>query len=228
MRTDKSTARRLRSSGKTYNEIHRRLGIPKSTLSLWFKDLRLSKLDRQRLLTQNQQRWAESIVRYNKWRAKQARGRSEEAQARAAKEIGGLSSRDLKLVGAALYWAEGGKLDRWRLRFCNSDPDMIELVMRFFRKTCRVPEEKLGARVHLHPHVSDQRAKLFWSRISRIPLDQFRRSQRVLSRSSRGKRPARRLPYGTLHITISDVKLRNQVMGWISGLQQSLNGAYPA
>jgi hypothetical protein len=223
-----AAARRLRASGKTYNDIHRRLGIPKSTLSLWFRDLRLSRAARKQLMTQNQQRWAESIIRYNKWRAKQAQDQSASAKDRAAKEIGSLTARELMLVGAALYWAEGGKFDRWRLHFCNSDPDMITLALRFFRVTCRVHPEKLIARIHLHPHVSEQRAKRFWSRVSGIPLDQFQRSQRVLSRSSRGKRPMRRLPYGTLHITVQDAVTRNRVMGWIAGLQQSSNGTHPS
>lgn len=228
MRTTRSAACRLRRSGKTYNEIHRRLGIPKSTLSLWLRHLRLSKAQRQQLLTQNQQRWAENIIRYNKWRAKQAKDRWEEVQLRAAQEIGALTTRELKLVGAALYWAEGGKMDRWSLRFCNSDPAMIALALRFFRETCEVPQEKLTARIHLHPHISEPRAKLFWGNISKIPLRRFHRSQRVLSRSSRGKRPPRRLPYGTLHIGVQDVALRNRVMGWVAGLQQSLDSACAA
>ncbi len=219
--TDKALAIDLRRQGNSYNEIHRCLGVPKSTLSSWFKNCRLSRAVRKHLMTKNQLPWSEDLIRYNKWRVLQARERSERAVTAAASEIRTLSPRDLKLVGAALYWAEGAKSNRWSLRFSNTDPAMVQLMMRFFREICRVPPKRISARIHLHPHVQEQKAKRFWSRTTGIPLRHFNRSQRAISRSSNGKRPVRRLPYGTLHIDVRNVGVRNCVVGWISGLQQS-------
>lgn len=53
--------------------------------------------------------------------------KTEELQKRVAKEIGRLSKRDLLILGCALYWAEGNKKERWSVRFCNSDPEIISL-----------------------------------------------------------------------------------------------------
>lgn len=225
-RLDKTQAIQLRRKGKSYNEISRLLVVPKSTLSVWFRDLRLSKVDRQRLMTRAQQHWAENIIRYNKSRAQEARRKTQHAISSAAKEISTLSPRELWLMGLALYWAEGGKTDRWRLRFSNTDPSMIRLMMRFSRKVCRVTQDKFSAQIQLHPHVSETQAKHFWSQATGIPYQQFIRSQRVVSRGSNGKRPSRRSPYGTLHILVTGVEARNRVMGWISGLQHySTNGS---
>lgn len=166
-----------------------------------------------------QQRWADNIIRYNKWRAREARRKADETIARAAAEIGELSQRELQLIGTALYWAEGGKGSRWRLRFTNTDACMVRLMMRFFRERCQVPTTRFSAQIHLHPHVSERRALAFWSTLMGLSPKQFIRPQRVVSRSSRGKRPIRRLPFGTLHITIDNGDVRNRVMGWIQGLQ---------
>ena len=219
MRPKKAFAIRLRKSGKSYNEISRTLGgIPKSTLSGWFKNCRLSKSARYRLMARNQFRWSESLVRYNKRRVLIARQRSEMELSSARARIGSLTPHDLLLVGTALYWAEGEKRARWRLKFSNSDPGMVRLMMRFFRETCRVPERSFSVQLHLHPHVSESRAKDFWSRTAEIPVGQFIKSQHVLSRSSNGKRPHRRLPYGTFHVTIYHTPIRNRVIGWMTGL----------
>lgn len=223
-RNDRAEAVRLRRDGRSYNEIRRLLNIPKSTLSGWFRNIRLSATQRQHLMTKNQQVWSENIIRYNKLRAKKTRQRTQREIFVSSLQIGNLSQRELRLIGTALYWAEGGKGNRWRLQFSNTDPFMVRLMMRFFREVCRVPLDVFSAQIHLHPNISEQSAKRFWSRVAGIPCSQFMRSQHIVSRSSQGKRPPRRLPYGTFHLYVRRISVRNQVHGWISGLQQSLNG----
>jgi len=226
MHSKKTVAIRLRKLGKSYNEISRVLGgIPKSTLSGWLKDCRLSKSARQRLMNRNQFRWSESLVRYNKLRASIARQRSEAEISLARNRIGKITPRELLLIGTALYWAEGEKGARWRLKFSNSDGRMAGLMMRFFREICKIPENKFSPQLHLHPHVSESRAKTYWSQVMKIPQCQFIKSQRVLSRSSNGKRPSRRLPYGTLHIAVHHTSIRNRVIGWMAGLADLSNNS---
>ncbi|MGW5668228.1 hypothetical protein [Micromonospora sp. NPDC003776] len=48
----------------------------------------------------------------------------------------GLRYRQLVLIGAAIYWCEGGKAKPWRphdcrVRFINSDPLLVALFLRF-------------------------------------------------------------------------------------------------
>jgi len=53
--------------------------------------------------------------------------------ASAAARVGAISDRELLLVGAVAYWAEGTKSKPWnpeeRLTFTNSDPDMFILYV---------------------------------------------------------------------------------------------------
>ncbi len=220
MRQDKPKAIQLRKQGKTYNEINRLLAIPKSTLSGWFNGLEISPVIKRRLWTSNQRKWAQSITNYNKKRASDIFNRNSEFQQKIAKEIGGLTKRELMLIGSALYWAEGNKKNRWCVRFCNSDPAIITLTMRFFREICRVNEEKFRANVQIHPNISEEKARIFWSKISNISLSQFRKTLVAVSRSSKSKRPFNTLPYGTMQINISDVNLANRIKGWILGLSK--------
>lgn len=220
-RPDRIQAVQLRRMGTSYNEIHRLLGVPKSTLSSWFRDVRLSDTQRKLLMDGAQRIWAENLIRYNQKRSVEAKRRAADVIAIASAEIGRLTRRELLLIGSALYWAEGGKFDRWRLHFSNTDPSMVRLMMRFFREVCEVRSENLSAQIHLHPNTTDSRAKQFWSLVTGIPVQRFIRSQISISRSSKGRRPPSRLPYGTLHIYVCRADIRNKTMGWISGLSGS-------
>ena len=211
----------MRKQGKTYNEINRLLGIPKSTLSGWFEGLEISARIKRRLWTRNQRKWAESITNYNKKRALDVFNRNNETQQRISKEIGRLTKRELMLIGTALYWAEGDKKQRWRCKFCNSDPKMIKTIMEFFRDVCKVPGNKFRAYVQIYPNISEQKAKIFWSKISGIPLKQFGKTQTAISKSSKFKRSSDTLPYGTFSVKICDVNLTNRIKGWILGLSKS-------
>jgi len=222
MRKDKSIAISYRKQGKSYNTISKRLGIPKSTLSTWLKNLKLPKQVREKLLTSAQRSWAKNIIRYNKKRSQIAIERSLRAQEKAAEDIQTLSARELKLVGTVLYWAEGYKKTRWTLVFCNSDPAIVRVMMRFFREVCKVPEKKFKAQVQIHPNVSEELAKCYWSKISNIPLKQFRKSLTRISKASKKKRPPKTLPYGTFRVIIMDVELVNRIKGWILGLSKEI------
>ncbi len=220
MRKDKILAIQMRKQGKTYNEINRLLNIPKSTLSGWFTGLEISARIKRHLWTNAQKKWAQSITDYNKKRALDILNRANEAQQKISKEIGKLTRRELMLIGTALYWAEGNRKDRWSVKFCNSDPAIITLIMKFFRKICRVNEEKFRANVQIHHNISEEKAKIFWSRISGVPLEQFVKTQTIISKSSKFKRSPNTLPYGTFSIKISDVNLVNRIMGWMLGLSK--------
>lgn len=217
MRPDKEEAIKLRIKGISYNEISRQLGIPKSTLSGWFKKLRSSKQVRLENISRAKRIWAKNIIVYNKQRSVDSRKRWEQIQQKHIKEIGQLSSRELLLVGAALYWAEGYKKSNWNLVFCNSDPLMIVLIMKFFLKICEVPMDKIKGQIQIHRNISPEQSLNYWARISGIPKTQFTKPIYQLTKSSKSIR-GNTLPYGTFRILINDVVLVNKIKGWISGL----------
>ncbi|MBU4350934.1 hypothetical protein KKD19_06430 [Patescibacteria group bacterium] len=139
-------------------------------------------------------------------------------QKKSSKEINKISKKELKLIGTALYWAEGYKKTNWTLVFCNSDPDIIKIIMRFFRETCKVPEKKFKVKVQIHPNIPEMAAKKYWSKVAKLSISKFRKSLKQLPKSSKSKRKFNTLPYGTFRISISDVRLVNKIKGWIKGI----------
>jgi len=133
MRTDKNTATNLREQGKSYNEIANILKVPKSTLSVWLRDIKMSPEIRKKFWNDVKQRQAKSITEFNKKQGEKARKNAQEIQESAAKTINALSKKDLLLIGAALYWGEGYKKSRWTLAFTNSDPLMVKIIMKRIR-----------------------------------------------------------------------------------------------
>ena len=66
MRLDKQTAFKLRLQGKSYNEISKALGIPKSTLSDWFRSFELPEEAYTRLRKRVSETSKASLIKHNK------------------------------------------------------------------------------------------------------------------------------------------------------------------
>jgi hypothetical protein len=127
--SERARAVALRKKGSTYSEILAVVPVAKSTLSVWLREVGMAKRQQQRITA--------------KKRASQLRGGARKRQIRIEKtrairsegfgDVGGMSERELMLVGAALYWAEGSKEKEYspsaKFRFSNSDADMVRVYM---------------------------------------------------------------------------------------------------
>jgi len=216
----------LRRKGKTYGEIEKILGLPKSTVAWWLRGIKLPKSIERQILERARKKWSKSITDYNKIyaqiRSEEAAKVREDIKKKASKEIKTLTQKDLKLVGSALYWAEGSTKNRNSLRFANSNPMMIEVIMRFFREICNITNKEIKARIHLYPQTNQIKAISYWRRITNLPKKNFQKSQIQISRASKRKRPINTLPYGTLHLTVCSTKKACIVKGWIRGIHEKI------
>ena len=214
---EKENIIKLRLEGWSYNQLTEKSGVPKSTLSYWFKDLRKSNDITAKNISSAKTVWAKNITAYNKKRSKDAAIKRGETQALAKKEINKISPKELLLIGTALYWAEGFKRTSWYVIFSNSDPAMIALMMQFFRNICQIPDQKILGQVQLHKNISEESATNYWSVISKIPKDQFLKSISQQSTASKSKRK-NNLPYGVFRIRVNNVNQINKIKGWIQGV----------
>ncbi|MBU2564160.1 hypothetical protein KKA23_01075 [Patescibacteria group bacterium] len=222
MRKDKNKAIILRKKGKSYNEITKLLNIPKSTLSSWLKDIKMSKNVEKELWNKTRKKWAENIIKFNKKRSEIAKEKAQKIQDLESKKIGLVSKRELFLIGTALYWAEGYKKSRWQVVFSNSDPIMVKIIMKFFREIMKINEEKIFATIQTHTNIKEEKALNYWSKITKIPKKRFRKTYKRITPSSKGVRPINTLPYGTIRIVISDVIVINRIKGWITGIGKNI------
>lgn len=218
---EKVKAIELRKQGKTYSEIQKIIPISKSCLSYWLRDTKLNMWQLKRIYQKNLE-IRRKFIDYNQFKRKQAIATKNYISQLAQREIKRISRRELKLIGAALYWAEGTKISvrGGLISFTNSDAVMIKLIMRWFREICKVPESKFRLRTQIHDHKRLETIEMYWSRLTGIPLRQFTAPILRISKTSQKKR-GNILPYGVLNIRVSDVKLFSKILGWIRGLGAS-------
>ncbi len=229
MRTDKALAIKLRLSGKSYSEIQKVLKrVSKSTLSEWLKDIILSDLAKNKILKRSKEKSFQGLLKRNKNQTTLAIKRRDKIRKLATLEIKDISSKDLFFIGLALYWAEGYKqpirkngreVTYHPISLTNSDPNLIKIFLRFLREFCKVPEEKIKIGLRIFKHLNEKEVISFWTKITGIPEKNFQKTYLGISKSSMGKRPYNRLPYGIIQIRINDTNLFHKIMGWIEGIK---------
>src|SRR5215470_20109097 len=171
----RAKARQLREQGLAYNQIAAELGVSKSSVSLWVRDLpRPERLSYEEC----RKRVAEGVRRY--WAGERAvrEAQREAAGAAAAAEIGTLTPRELLIGGAIAYWCEGAKNKSYhrhdRVIFTNSDPALITFFLRFLDAT-GIGRNMLVYRVYIHETADVARAECFWLEVTGAEPTQFRR-----------------------------------------------------
>lgn len=211
---EKIQAKKLRHCGYSINEIRKKLNVAKSSVSLWVRDIELTEKQQQKLSERGIKKAV--IEQRRKTRLTNENNRRQKIVDSAQKQISKLSKQELWLTGTALYWAEGSKTSRGIVSFSNSDPNMIKLMMIYFRKICKVPEEKFRGYLHIHPHLNYKKAERYWSSLTNISQKQFFKTHRIISKASQQKKDT--LPCGTFNIYVCNTELFLKIQGWIQGI----------
>lgn len=210
-------ARKLRLQGLSLREIVAKTKYSKSSVSGWIRDISLTNEQIARL-KENQDKGRAKAANHPNCSKLRWAGIRQRVIDSAKKEIPVTCSLErLKLVGSALYWAEGYTASRNLFVFANCDPAMIKLMMLFLIDVCEIARKKIRGRVNIHPHLDIESATRYWSGISGIPTKYFHKPLLAVSKASQQKRKT--LPYGTFRIVISDVFLCSRIKGWIEGLK---------
>lgn len=162
-------ARELRTQGLSYNEIVAQLGVSKSSVSLWVRDLPCP----ERFRYVHNQRRVEGLRKYNEARSARHAAESEAAAA----EFGELTDREILIGGAIAYWCEGAKnkpnRKANRVVFINSDAELITFFLRFL-DVAGVERGDLILRVHIHENADAEAAQRFWLGVTGTRSSQFR------------------------------------------------------
>ena len=75
-----------------------------------------------------------------------------------------------------IYLCEGNKSLKSLTTFTNSDPNLISTFLYLFRNSFDLNEKKFRVLMHLHKYHNEEIQKNFWSKITKIPKDQFNRT----------------------------------------------------
>ncbi len=223
MRKDKQKAIELRKDGNSYGQISRELKVPKSTLSYWLSELNISQEAKNKISKRANKISVVSLIKRNKNQTALALGRAEKIKKEAKTEVCKLAKNKLFLIGIALYWAEGYKKgaygSKWKgVDFANADPKLILIMMKFFRKICDVPEEKIKMQIMLHSNNNVSKAVDFWVKLTKIKKEKFIKTFIFPQKTKNKKRKFENLTHGTVHIRINDVRLFFRIIGWLEGI----------
>jgi AcrR family transcriptional regulator len=141
---ERDLARHLRKAeGASVKEIAERVGVSKSSVSLWVRDIALSEEQIEALRARNPAYNGQRLGAITRVALGKARGRAHQEAGRAL-----VRSDDEQFVRACLlYWGEGAK-SRHSLSFANADVEMVRVWMDLLRRTLRAPEERIH---HLLP-----------------------------------------------------------------------------
>lgn len=196
---EKKLAIALRKQGYSYNEISEKLGLAKSTCSVWLKGVKLDQKAIERLVDRQEKGKTKAAFTLRQYRQQ----RDEYIKQKVTKSLQNFyyCSETKKLLCATLYWAEGSKRSP-QAAFTNSDPSMVSTYLTLLRSAFVIDESKLYAWLHLHEYHSTQKQKQYWAKITNIDPERIN----IYVKPNTGKNSRQGYP-GCISIRYGDVRL---------------------
>jgi transposase len=213
---DRQKVVNLRKQGKTYSQIRKRLGIPKSTLSDWLSKYPLTEKQLE-FLKKNRKSSRQLAIEKTiivKRKKREARIKSIYEQQR--KYWVSLSQKELELAGIFLYWGEGNKRLDGSVFLNNTDPKVMKFALYWFMKGLSIPQEKIKIDLHLYSDMNVEEEIAFWSKTLDMPLSQFRKP--YIKKSTRVNIDHKGFGHGTCGLVVNDVRLKERIMMAIEAL----------
>jgi hypothetical protein len=202
--TEQNKARDLRAQGLTLLEIAEKLGVSKSSVSLWVRDIEIP--PRKRRPTHRTGTHPFQLAKL---------AEIEECNALGVERIGTLSEEAFLAAGVTLYAGEGAKR---QLLFANTNPEMIAFFCAWLRRFFKIEEPRLRVRVYLHDGLDLEEAEAFWSGVTGIPRAQFRAPYRAVADATMR---TTKHEYGCAYVAYHCVHTHRQIMGLMRALLSS-------
>lgn len=199
-------ARELRAEAWTLEEIAAELGVAKSSVSLWVRDVAFEARPRR-----TARRRGPNVLQRRK------AAEIESLQREGLVRLGSLSEQAFLAAGAALYAGEGTKRGN-AVSFANCDSRMMAFFCSWLRHFFKIDESRLRARVYLHEGLDIDAARLHWSEVMQIPLCQFREGYRAVADPT--IRTVRH-EYGCAYVHYSCARTLRAIIGLSDGLLSS-------
>jgi hypothetical protein len=206
---EREEARRLRAQGRTLQEIADLLGVAKSSVSIWVRDVPFTPSKRRTGAHRRPHPFHERKL-----------AEVAECDALGQAEIGVLDESSFRAAGAALYAGEGSKTEG-AVVFANTDPAMVGFFCAWLRHFFDIDEARLRVKVYLHEGLDLDAAHVHWSRITGVPTSQFGKPYRA--------RPDATIrhnkhEFGCAYVKYSCTRTHRRIMGLIRALLSSQGG----
>jgi hypothetical protein len=208
---EKEKAVELRKKGHTYKEILDVIPVAKSSLSLWLKDLPLTKSEKIALKDRKNNNISRGRIKIAGILHTRRLVREKDQLLEAQDAFQKYAPDPLFHTGLALYWAEGGKrTNQWQ--FMNSDADMQNLMIKWLVVYANIKKSDLRFRLYVHKAYQSEECDAWWATKLHVQRSQFLKT--IIKPSGLGvkKRPNYR---GCLRIEVRSSKpLLNKMRFW--------------
>ncbi|MDO8530252.1 MAG: hypothetical protein Q7S10_02490 [bacterium] len=210
----------LRNKGESIGDIAIKLGVSKSIVSKWCRDIALTKGQIADLHKKMRVGSYKGRMKFLEKARKVRKEETEHLKREGIKEIGKIGKRDLLIGGIALYWAEGTKSpNAEETSFSNSNPGMILWILRWFEEICGITKDRFIIQIRINKIHKNriEEVEKYWSKLTGIPSNQFTRT--VLIKAQAKKVYSNNNHYGTVRVRVRrGTQLRRKIIGWIEGL----------
>ncbi len=119
-------------------------------------------------------------------------------------------------LGVGLYWGEGTKRSPDSIRLGNTDPDLVMRFVEFLSKFYGIKPDKFRFGLQIFSDMSPREALRFWADKLSMPTSQFMKVIVTPARSLGTYRE--KTKHGVLTVYVSNIKLRNLLVGEIEKL----------
>lgn len=167
----KEKAVKLRQRGYSVRFIERKLQIPRSTLSGWFRMVILTKEQQRKL----KEEWVNGLVKARQkaalWHNAQKAARLAQAEQEARSTLKNIDLKDnniLDLALAMLYLGEGSKGSSGT-GMGNSDPNILRFFISILRKNYGLEISDIKADLHIRADQDPEKVKSFWVKELGLP-----------------------------------------------------------
>lgn len=215
---EKIKAHQLRRKGKSIKEIAKILSVSKSTVSIWCRNIELTKkqIDKlqERMVDGNYNGGLKGARTQHERRVKQI----EQLQKEGLLMVSNFSDRDLLFAGAGLYWGEGTK--NRETRFINSNPEIIKFIIHWLRVIWGVGEERLKFQILINSIHKNRISEVekYWCNLLAIKKEQFTKTI-LIKRKNRKVYKNFKQHYGTIVVRVlRGGDLLHNIKGVIAGM----------
>src|SRR3954447_2712777 len=199
-------ARAMRARDMTLQTIATALGVSKSSVSVWVRDVPFTPSKRR---TGPQRR----LHPFHEAKLAQIAAFDVEGIER----LGELSESAFLVAGVALYAGDGSKGDG-QVKFANTDAAMVHFYCAWLRRFFEIDEARLRVRVYLHEGLDLDAAEAHWSELTGVPRSQFRRAYRAVADPSIRRT---KHEFGCVYVCYACSATHRRIMGLVRALLSS-------
>ncbi len=212
-------SRKLRSKGFSIGEIAKKIKVSKGSVSRWCNDIELTDRQKNNLHSKMVKGSYAGRMKGVQMQKNKKIEKIRECSLKAKKDISILKKRELFFSGLSLYWGEGAK-NGSNVRFYNSDPLVIKFIMRWFRDSLKIKDDRFLMYININEIHRERLEEVirYWSKVSGISRSQFRKPTLIKIKNKKIYQDFFN-HYGTLSIRISKSKyLLYQIIEWLKAL----------